>query len=152
MLQKHFCGSKCFLVCGAKKHLLRKQNLLPEKQKYFWICSEECWFLSKCFLFEHRGNISGNNVSSFAGAFTDGHHYLWLKYSVAVYFNHDCSRILCRRSRVRAFCQMWQICKSWIQKQPILCSAKYSRVNWIVVMFTILHWLCLLRVLLCNKS
>ena len=82
--RKHCCGNicdsrcflKCFPVCPPVETLLRKQNLLPGKQKCFLSNSEtfhvsQAWFLLRkhCFLvFAHLGKhgetLAGNNVSA----------------------------------------------------------------------------------------
>jgi hypothetical protein len=75
--RKHCCGNicdsqcfhKCFPVCPPVETLLRKQNLLPEKQKRFLVNSETfdvslCFslmFPSVCPLWE---TLAGNNVSA----------------------------------------------------------------------------------------
>jgi hypothetical protein len=75
--RKHCCGNicdsrcflKCFPVCPPVETLLRKQNLLPKKQKCFLPNSETfdvslCFslmFPSVCSLWE---TLAGNNVSA----------------------------------------------------------------------------------------
>jgi hypothetical protein len=54
--RKHCCGNicdswcflKCFPVCPPMETLLRKQNLLPEKQKCF-LANSETFYVSLCF-------------------------------------------------------------------------------------------------------
>jgi hypothetical protein len=78
---KHCCGNicdsrcflKCFHVCPPVETLLRKQNLLPGKQKCF-LQTSETFDVSLCFslmfpiVFAHSGKhgetLVGNNVSA----------------------------------------------------------------------------------------
>ena len=71
---KQFCGSKFLLVCGPRKHLLRKQiKIASREEKMFLNFSKTVYFLSKCFLVcatrkHFRKQCFRSNVSSFAGA------------------------------------------------------------------------------------
>ena len=66
------CFLKCFPVCPPVETLLRKQNLLPEKQKCF-LANLETFDVSLCFslmflVFAHSGKhgetLVRNNVSA----------------------------------------------------------------------------------------
>ena len=79
--RKHCCGNicdsrcflKCFPVCPPMETLLRKQNLLPEKQKCF-LANSETFDVSLCFSLmfhlvfarsgKHGETLAGNNVSA----------------------------------------------------------------------------------------
>jgi hypothetical protein len=56
------CFLKCFPVCPTVETLLRKQNLLPEKQKCFLANSET--FDVYLYSGKHGETLAGNNVSA----------------------------------------------------------------------------------------
>ena len=74
---RNICDSRCFLkcfpVCPPVETLLRKQNLLPEKQKCF-LANSETFDVSLCFSlmfpigfahsWKHCETLVGNNVSA----------------------------------------------------------------------------------------
>ena len=50
LLRKHYVSHQCFHVCPPRKTLLRKQNLLPRKQKCFPTNSETFLLRKQCFV------------------------------------------------------------------------------------------------------
>ena len=71
LLRTHCCRHKCFPVCPTTQHLLRTQILCPGHKKMFLILFRNILCPQQMFptLCGPR-NIMGNNVSSFARAFT----------------------------------------------------------------------------------